>query len=79
MSRPATVNAINIHGANNLRRGFLDPIVKPLVDDENNAATTLGDVLGRLETVTTKLARFGRSHWILTGLRAAATCGRVPG
>ncbi|KAH9427402.1 hypothetical protein MCOR02_012306 [Pyricularia oryzae] len=58
MSRPATVNAINIHGANNLRRGFLDPIVKPLVDDENNAATTLGDVLGRLETVTTKLARF---------------------
>ncbi|KAL5878069.1 hypothetical protein ACKVWC_007215 [Pyricularia oryzae] len=58
MSRPATVNAINIHGANNIRRGFLDPIVKPLVDDENNAATTLGDVLGRLETVTTKLARF---------------------
>ncbi|KAI6351109.1 hypothetical protein MCOR25_010139 [Pyricularia grisea] len=58
MSRPATVNAINIHGANNLRRGFLDRIVKPLVDDENNAATTLGDVLGRLETVTTKLARF---------------------
>jgi len=59
MQRPATVHSIEIHGAKNTRRGFLDPIFQPLVRDNRNAGTTLGDVLARLEEAVSKLERFG--------------------
>ncbi|KAJ9142481.1 Sorting assembly machinery 50 kDa subunit [Pleurostoma richardsiae] len=58
MQRPATVHSIEIHGAKNTRRGFLDPIFQPLVRDNRNAGTTLGDVLARLEEAVSKLERF---------------------
>lgn len=60
MSRPATINSLEVHGAKNTRKGFLDPLFKPLVDDSRNTGTTLGEVLERLQVVSGKLDRFGR-------------------
>jgi hypothetical protein len=60
MQRPATVSSIEIHGATNTRKSFLDPLLKPVVDAPRNAGTTLGDVLQNLQEVTSKLQRFGR-------------------
>jgi outer membrane protein insertion porin family len=59
MQRPATVSSIEIHGAKNTRRSFLDPLLKPVVDNSLNAGSTLGDVLASLQEVTDKLQRFG--------------------
>lgn len=59
MQRPATINSIEIHGAKNTRKNFLDPIFQPLVHDSRNVGTTLGDVLAGLQEATTKLERFG--------------------
>lgn len=59
MQRPATINSIEIHGAKNTRKNFLDPLFQPLVQDSRNAGTTLGDVLAGLQEATTKLERFG--------------------
>jgi outer membrane protein insertion porin family len=57
--RPATVNSIEVHGAKNTRKAFLDPIFKPLVEESHNAGTTLGNVLEGLREATAKLQRFG--------------------
>jgi len=59
MLRPATVNSLEIHGAKNTRKSFLDPIFKPLLDESSNGPTTMGDILARLQTATGKLERFG--------------------
>ncbi|KAK3401783.1 surface antigen-domain-containing protein [Sordaria brevicollis] len=56
---PATVNSIEVHGANNTRRGLLDHLFKPIVEESVNPDTTLGDVLGRISKATQKLTRFG--------------------
>ncbi|KAL8420350.1 hypothetical protein RB594_003222 [Gaeumannomyces avenae] len=58
MGSPATINSLQIHGAKNTRKTFLAPIFDPLVSPENNAGTTLGDVLARLHEATNKLDRF---------------------
>lgn len=60
--RPATINSIEVHGAKNTRRGFLDPLFSGLVDNSRNAGTTLGDVLEGLQAATNKLNRFGMPH-----------------
>lgn len=59
MRRPATINSIEVHGAKNTRKSFLDPIFKPMVDDSRNAGTTLGHVLEQLQQATARLERFG--------------------
>jgi outer membrane protein insertion porin family len=59
MLRPATINKLEIQGARNTRSSFLDPLVKPLVDDRQNAGTTLGDVTESIQTLVQKLERFG--------------------
>ncbi|KAK1782366.1 surface antigen-domain-containing protein [Copromyces sp. CBS 386.78] len=56
---PAAVNSIEIHGANNTRRGLLDHLFKPIVEESTSPDTTLGDVLGRISKATQKLTRFG--------------------
>ncbi|PHH54797.1 SAM50-like protein SPAC17C9.06 [Ceratocystis fimbriata CBS 114723] len=59
-SKPLTVNRVRIHGATNVRHGFLNPIIAPLVDD--NDATTVGDVLLKLRDVSHKLESFDLFH-----------------
>ncbi|KAF3761624.1 hypothetical protein M406DRAFT_353191 [Cryphonectria parasitica EP155] len=58
LQRPATIHSIEVHGAKNTRKGFLDPLFVPLVDSQRNAATTLGEVLAGIQEVTDKLGRF---------------------
>ncbi|EPE08592.1 sorting assembly machinery 50 kda subunit [Ophiostoma piceae UAMH 11346] len=58
MLQPATVHTLEIHGARNTRRTFLDPLFDPLVSSTNNYGTTLGDVLAEIETAVGKLDRF---------------------
>jgi len=50
---------LEIHGAKNTRKAFLDPVFKPLVEESRNAGTTLGSVLQGLKEATSKLERFG--------------------
>lgn len=58
LQRPATINSIEVHGARNTRKGFLDPIFAPLVGDSRNTGTTLGEVLAGVQAATSKLERF---------------------
>jgi outer membrane protein insertion porin family len=62
MQRPASVSSIEIHGARTTRRSFLDPLLKPVVDDNRNAGSTLADVLSSLQEVTSRLQRFGETR-----------------
>ncbi|KAL2128208.1 hypothetical protein VTI74DRAFT_9520 [Chaetomium olivicolor] len=55
---PASINSIEVHGATNTRRGLLDHIFKPLVEDTAAAGTTLGQVLEHIGGATKKLSRF---------------------
>ncbi len=59
--QPATVHSLEIHGARNTRRAFLDPLFQPLVDDARNAGTTLGDILEEVQQAVGKLERLGTS------------------
>ncbi|KAK4449575.1 surface antigen-domain-containing protein [Podospora aff. communis PSN243] len=54
---PASVHTVELHGAKYTRRSLLDRIFKPLVDNSPNP--TLGDVVGRIGTAQSKLARLG--------------------
>lgn len=58
LQRPATINSIEVHGARNTRKGFLDPIFAPLVGNSRNAGTTLGEILAGVQEATSKLDRF---------------------
>ncbi|EEY23505.1 mitochondrial outer membrane beta-barrel protein Tob55 [Verticillium alfalfae VaMs.102] len=58
-STPMTVHNLTVHGAPNMRRAFLDPILSPIVAPSANTATTLGDVSYRLQTASAKLDRLG--------------------
>ncbi|KAG8424021.1 hypothetical protein J3458_000860 [Metarhizium acridum] len=56
MLMPMTVNEISVHGAKNIRRSFLDPIFSPLLRDGSNAPSTVGDVMAKLQTASSKLS-----------------------
>ncbi|POS71461.1 sorting assembly machinery 50 kDa subunit [Diaporthe helianthi] len=62
LQRPATINSIEVHGAKNTRKGFLDPVFAPLVGSSRNAGTTLGEVLAGVQEATSKLDRFEIFH-----------------
>jgi len=64
LQRPATINSLEVHGAKNTRKAFLDPIFRPLVEDSRNAGTTLGNVLEGLREATEKLQRFGGPSYL---------------
>lgn len=54
-----TINRLQVHGASNTRRGFLDPIFTPLLTEEANSSSTLGEVAARLGDARGKLERLG--------------------
>lgn len=55
-SMPMTVNEVTVTGGKNIRRNFLDPIIKPLMSDGPNPPSTVGDVLARLQDTSGKLS-----------------------
>lgn len=55
-ARPMTVNEVTITGGQNIRRRFLDPIVRPLLGDGPSAPSTVGEVLARLQEASGKLS-----------------------
>lgn len=56
MSMPMTVNEVRVHGATNLRRGFLDTLINPLVDGEpSTLPSTVGEVTEKLRDLNNKL------------------------
>ncbi|RDA82443.1 hypothetical protein CP532_4515 [Ophiocordyceps camponoti-leonardi (nom. inval.)] len=55
-SMPLAIYQVSVIGADNLRRGFLDPIFSPLLADGPDAPSTMGEVLSRLQAVSAKLA-----------------------
>ncbi|KAK2039184.1 surface antigen [Colletotrichum somersetense] len=61
-SQPMTINRLQVHGATNTRRGFLDPIFQPLLADDANTNSTLGQVAARLGEARGKLERLGIFH-----------------
>ncbi|KJZ71665.1 hypothetical protein HIM_08977 [Hirsutella minnesotensis 3608] len=56
MSMPMTINEVSVTGATNIRRGFLDPILSPLLADNGDAPSTVGQVLAKLQVVSGKLS-----------------------
>ncbi|KAK5995249.1 SAM50-like protein SPAC17C9.06 [Cladobotryum mycophilum] len=56
MSMPMTVHEVQVTGAKNIRRGFLDPIFNPLLSDGPDPPSTIGDVLSRLQEASAKLS-----------------------
>lgn len=56
MATPMTIHEISVTGATNIRRGFLDPIFGPLLCDNANAPSTVGEVLADLQAASTKLS-----------------------
>lgn len=54
-----TINRLQVHGATNTRRGFLDPIFTPLLTEDVNSSSTLGEVAARLGDARGKLERLG--------------------
>ncbi|KAK1624179.1 surface antigen [Colletotrichum phormii] len=61
-SQPMTINRLQVHGATNTRRGFLDPIFTPLLTEDVNSSSTLGEVAARLGDARGKLERLGIFH-----------------
>lgn len=62
LSVPASVREVRVHGATNIRRGFLDPLLDPLVAGKPESPATMGDVLNSLQNITQKLNGLRRSH-----------------
>lgn len=50
-----TIHEIRLIGATNTRTDFLDPLFRPLVSDEQNVGSTIGDVVTKLRIVSNKL------------------------
>lgn len=62
MSMPMTVNEVSVTGAKNIRRGFLDPILNPLLSDSQDPPYTVGEVLSRLQIATGKLSGLRKNN-----------------
>lgn len=56
LSTPMTVNEVHVTGAKNIRRGFLDPIIAPIVANGPNSPANIGDVLSKLQEASNKLS-----------------------
>ncbi|GAP91430.2 putative sorting assembly machinery 50 kda subunit [Rosellinia necatrix] len=59
---PVTLSSIQIHGAKNTRKSFLDPLFQPLVEDSRNVNYTLADLLKEVGGAVTKLQKFDIFH-----------------
>ncbi|KAI0204479.1 outer membrane protein [Astrocystis sublimbata] len=59
---PVTVSSIQIHGAKNTRKSFLDPLFQPLVENSQDAHYTLADLLKEVGSTVTTLDKFDIFH-----------------
>ncbi|KAI1076895.1 outer membrane protein, OMP85 family [Whalleya microplaca] len=55
---PITLSSVQIHGARNTRKSFLDPLFQPLVADSRNENYTMADMLGQMSAAVEKLQKF---------------------
>lgn len=51
-----TVNQVSVHGAKNIRRGFLNPLFDPLVGVGQPAPGTLDEIRTTLQEISAKLS-----------------------
>ncbi|KAI1323089.1 outer membrane protein, OMP85 family [Xylariaceae sp. FL0255] len=61
-SRPVTLSSIQILGANNTRKSFLNPFFQPLVEDSRNANYTLSELMSKVGAAVRKLHAFDIFH-----------------
>ncbi|KAI0503135.1 outer membrane protein, OMP85 family [Xylaria bambusicola] len=59
---PVTLSSIQIHGAKNTRKSFLNPLFQPLVEDSRNVNYTLSDLLNEVGGAVSKLQKFDIFH-----------------
>ncbi|KAI3321123.1 outer membrane protein, OMP85 family [Xylariaceae sp. AK1471] len=59
---PVTLSSIQIHGAKNTRKSFLNPLFQPLVEESRNINYTLGDLLNEVGGAVAKLQKFDIFH-----------------
>ncbi|KAI2636810.1 outer membrane protein, OMP85 family [Xylaria nigripes] len=59
---PVTLSQIQIHGAKNTRKSFLNPLFQPLVGDNRNANYTLNQLLNEVGDAVAKLQKFDIFH-----------------
>lgn len=59
---PVTLSSIQIHGAKNTRKSFLNPLFRPLVEDSRNVNYTLADLLNEVGGAVAKLQKFDIFH-----------------
>ncbi|KAI0532725.1 outer membrane protein, OMP85 family [Xylaria digitata] len=59
---PVTLSSLQIHGAKNTRKSFLDPLFQPLVEDSRNVSYTLSDLLNEVGGAVLKLQKFDIFH-----------------
>ncbi|KAI0469159.1 outer membrane protein [Xylaria cf. heliscus] len=59
---PVTLSSIQIHGAKNTRKSFLNPLFRPLVEDSRNASYTLADLLKEVGDTVATLEKFDIFH-----------------
>ncbi|EAQ84725.1 hypothetical protein CHGG_08739 [Chaetomium globosum CBS 148.51] len=55
---PASISALEVHGATNTRKSLLDHVFQPVIEDTAPPGTTMGQVLDRITAATKKLSRF---------------------
>lgn len=57
-----TISSVQVHGAKNTRRSFLDPLFEPLVDGSKAASYTLAEMLDQVSETVGKLQKFDIFH-----------------
>ncbi|KAM7221760.1 mitochondrial outer membrane beta-barrel protein Tob55, variant 2 [Rhypophila decipiens] len=55
---PYTLRSIEVHGATQTRRGLLDHVLNPIIEESAKGPTTLGELRARLTQASNKLSRF---------------------
>jgi len=56
---PVTISSVQVHGAKNTRKDFLDPIFEPIVTGSRDADFTMAAMLEQVGEAVQKLQKFG--------------------
>ncbi|RKF79790.1 SAM50-like protein SPAC17C9.06 [Golovinomyces cichoracearum] len=59
---PIKISSVQVIGAKNTRRSFLEKLLNPLTSDKTNKYLTLSEALHEVRAVVDKLSRFGIYH-----------------
>ncbi|KAI1341335.1 outer membrane protein, OMP85 family [Xylariaceae sp. FL0016] len=59
---PVTLSSIEVHGAKNTRKSFLNPLFKPLLDDSLRSDYTMADMLNQAGQAVEKMQKFDIFH-----------------